>query len=325
VGFNRRVHRCFRRGAFAAQPWFNLGSLRCQLRRTRVAGFPPAWLNWAVDPKTRQRVLDLPSNILGLRMIRRRKLDGRFMLSSHARGRVTTAERETCRVRTSRIRLKNGARDVTVRPSSSRDGDGVGWVLLLILGDVPFGKIVGWRIVYIALDPPCLPVHRHAKRPQQPHSVCLFICILDRAPHPTRKERRTSQAPFCISFVVRFVGSAHDAVSSCGAALSLPPQRLGWRSRRDAEHRSAARLITRTGAGEVVWAAPTDQPAGSPTNPGRYRRARNPIPIARSRTGHAAPVIRTGLNRIGTPISVAMRLRAEPRRARPEPASTGRA
>ena len=112
-----------------------------------MAGFPPAWLNWAVDPKTRQRVLDLPSNILGLRMIRRRKLDGRFMLSSHARGRVTTAEREACRVRTSRIRLKNGARDVTVRPSSSRDGDGVGWVLLLILGDVPFGKIVGWRIV----------------------------------------------------------------------------------------------------------------------------------------------------------------------------------
>ena len=168
-------------------------------------------------------------------------------------------------------------------------------------------------------------LRRSAKRPQQPHSVCLFICILDRAPHPTRKERRTSQAPFCISFVVRFVGSAHDAVSSCGAALSLPPQRLGWRSRRDAEHRSAARLITPTGAGEVVWAAPTDQPAGSPTNPGRYRRARNPIPIARSRTGHAAPVIRTGLNRIGTPISVAMRLRAEPRRARPEPASTGRA
>ena len=210
-------------------------------------------------------------------------------------------------------------------PRCSRVAIGVGWVLLLILGDVPFGKIVGWRIVYIALDPPCLPVHRHAKRPQQPHSVCLFICILDRAPHPTRKERRTSQAPFCISFVVRFVGSAHDAVSSCGAALSLPPQRLGWRSRRDAEHRSAARLITPTGAGEVVWAAPTDQPAGSPTNPGRYRRARNPIPIARSRTGHAAPVIRTGLNRIGTPISVAMRLRAEPRRARPEPASTGRA
>ena len=63
-----------------------------------MAGFPPAWLNWAVDPKTRQRVLDLPSNILGLRMIRRRKLDGRFMLSSHARGRVTTAEREACRV-----------------------------------------------------------------------------------------------------------------------------------------------------------------------------------------------------------------------------------
>lgn len=45
-----------------------------------------------------------------------------------------------------------------------------------------------------------------------------------------------------LSFMARFVGSAHDRVSYCSAALSFRPQRLGWQRRRDAEHRPAARL-----------------------------------------------------------------------------------